>query len=72
MRAQKKKPSNCQVIIKDFEHMHDNVYWVYCTDIDQLSPCEFELHFSSENITDKLSDAMRWRKVIALADLFRW
>lgn len=72
MRTQEKKPSNCRVIIKDFEHMHDNVYWVYCTDIDKLSSCEFKLHFSSENIIDRLSDAMRWKKVIQLADLYRW
>ena len=72
MRTQEKKPSNCRVIIKDFELLHDNVYWVYCTDIDKLSPCEFELHFSSENIMDRLSDAMRWKKVIALSDLYRW
>lgn len=72
MRAQEKKPSNCRVVIKDFELLHDNVYWVYCVDVDKASPCEFELHFCSKNIVDKLSDTMRWKRVISLADLYRW
>ncbi len=72
MVTQEKLKANTRVVIKDFEHMQDNLYWLFCTDIDSLQPCEFELHFCNENIVERLADAMRWKKVIALADMYRW
>ena len=72
MGTQEKKPSNCRVVIKEFDKLQDNRYWLLCTDIDSLQSCGFELTFSSENIMERLGDAIRWKRVIALADLFRW
>ena len=68
----KKRPANCRVVIKDFEHVQGNIWWLYLVDVDTLEHFETKLSFWEDNIIDKLSDAMRWKKVIALADLYRW
>ena len=76
IRKQEAKKANCKVIIKDFELMRGfngtTLWHLWCTDVDSLSPCEFVLSFYSDNIEDKLTDALRWRKVIRLCDMIRW
>ena len=70
--TREKKPSNCRLVIKEFEKLGDNKYWLLCTDIDSLQSCGFELTFSSENVMEKIADAIRWKRVIYLADMYRW
>lgn len=72
MVTQEKLKANTRVVIKEFEHLQGNKYWLLCTDIDRLQSCGFELCFSSENIMERIADAIRWKKVIALADMMRW
>lgn len=67
-----KRQKEVRVILKDYEKLPDNKYRLFCTDIDKLSPCEFILSFWTENIEDRLVDALRWRKVLNLSDMYRW
>ena len=67
-----KKPREIRIVLNDYEKLPDNKYRLFCTDIDRLSPCEFVLSFWNENIEDRLVEALRWRKVLKVSDMYRW